>query len=177
MRELLEETILELKEKNQYSPSDWYEENLFETNILLGELLNPNNAYPYEEVSVGLWKYQDSDENTFFARIVLQPIRDDYEYFEFKTWWIDKNGRRVYGELPLNTTAKDWDRKSDTIAKIFRDEVLPLFKKLGRSDMLKILPISKSRFAFTTRMVKKFVNKNDFEIIEDFPKEVIIKKK
>lgn len=176
LREILEEVIAELKSKNQYTPKDWCEENVYDSYILLSELLNPNNSYPYKEIKKGLWEYQDSDGNTFFARIVFQPIRDDNEYFEFKTWWVDKDNKRKYGELPDNTSAKDWDRRSDTIAKIFRDEVLVFFKNQNFNDTLKILPVSKSRFVFTTRMVKKFVG-NDFEVIEDFPKEVTIKKK
>ena len=75
-----------------------------------------------------------------------------------------------------NSNAIDWDKKSDTVAKIFRDEILPLFlsKKLDVSIM-KIIPITMSRYQFAIRLVNKFVDTDKIEIIENKPKEITLK--
>lgn len=172
--DILKDVIQELKKKNQYSPENFGEESLYESYIMLSELFNPANAYPYKAVGKGLWEYIDSNGNEIYVRIMFQPISTG-EYFEVKTWWMDQFNRKIYDEVPAGSSAIDWDKRTDTIAKIFKDEIIPLFKNQDVSNVLKFLPITKSRFVFASRMVKKFIP-SDWEIEEIFPKEIIIRK-
>lgn len=167
LRQLLDE----VKRKGQYDAKDAADENLFETYLMLGELLNPNNAYEYN-VFQGMYYFRDSSDNPFCARLVYQPTAEPF--WEFKTWWVD-NKQAVYDRLPDNTTAQDWDKRSDTIAKIFRDEIIPKFLAQNNSNIMKIKPLDSKRYQFSLRMVKKFTPK-ELKIIEDFPKNIIIEK-
>ena len=152
------------------------EQNLYETYVIMGELLNPNYAYPYTG-DKGWYHYTDNDNNRYFVRLTYNPTKTPY--YELKTGWYDDNSKPNY-DPPThpNTTTTDWDKRSDTVAKIFRDEILPLFlsKKLDVS-VIKIIPITMSRYQFSIRMVNKFVDTDKIEIIENKPKEIILKLK
>ena len=148
------------------------DKNLFETYYLLGELLDPNNFYQYKEEKIrNLWTYNDIMENKFFIRLTYTPVQ--VPYFELKTGWLDKGKPRY--DLPDNITAKDWDKRSNTVAKIYRDEVLPRFIKQNNVDILKIIPNDIKRYQFSIRLVNKFKN-NNIKITENKPKEIIIQK-
>ena len=176
IKEILDEIKLDLLKKYNYSPEDFIEENLQETYIMLGELLNPSNAYEYSQIAKGLWQYGDSNGNKIFVRLVFQPISDDNEYFEFKTWWTTETGKKIYDEVPKGSSAIDWDKRTDTVAKIFQDEALPLFINQNRTDKLCFVPVTRSRYVFALRMIRKFIPKS-WEIVEEFPKKITIIKK
>lgn len=173
LRKILNEIIQELKDKHQYDPKDIGDENLFESYILLGELLDPNDSYQYSG-SRGWYKYNDMNDNEFHVRLVYQPASP--EFWELKTWWMNDNGKPVYDKLPQNVSAQDWDKRSNTVAKIFRDELLPLFNSQDLSNLLFIKPLDSKRYYFSMRLIKKFIPK-DWEIIEDFPKKITVVKK
>lgn len=170
----LEELIQEVKDRGQYDIENSWEQNLLESYLLLGELLNPDNAYKYEVYQGEIYYFNDMMDNRFCARMVFQPTRNPY--FEFKTWWVDpKSGKPVYHELPNNISAQDWDKRSDTIAKIFRDECLPKFEKQDKTNLLYLIPVDSKRYQFSLRMIKKFIP-SKWKIIENFPKQIIIDK-
>lgn len=171
--EILENVINDLKKQNRYNPRNFAEENLYDSYILLAELLNPNNAYEYKQVGKGIWQYSDINDNEFFVRIVYQPVSNPY--FEIKTWWADEDGKKQYDNLPRTVTAKDWDKRSDTVAKIFRDEIIPLFDNQDHSNKMIFKPVTESRYYFSLRMIKKFIPK-EWNIIENFPKEIVVEK-
>lgn len=168
---LIENILSKSKKGLQFD--NFTDENLFESYALMAELLNPEDSYNYTQIGTGIWRYQDIFENYIFVRIVYQPVSDPY--FEVKTWWIDENNKRIYNEIPKSSTAQDWDKRSNTIAKIFRDGIIPLFNKQKLSNALKLIPVTKSRYYFSLRMAEKFIPK-EWEIIEDFPKEIKILK-
>ena len=161
------------KAKAGISFDDFADENLFESYVMMSELLDPSNSYDYSAVGKSIWKYQDIFKNYIFVRIVYQPVENPY--LEIKTWWIDENGKRIYNEIPKSSSSQDWDKRSNTIAKIFKDEIIPFFEKQNLSNELKLIPVTKSRYYFSLRMVEKFIPKN-WKIIEDFPKEIKIVK-
>lgn len=173
LSQIIAEVRLEYKTKYGYDPTTFDEENLQESYIMLSELLNPNNAYDYKTIGNGMWQYEDMFANQLFVRLVYQPVKDGH--FEFKTWWIDEDGNKVYNEVPQGSSTKDWDKRTDTVAKIFRDEALPKFKQNNTTDKLVFLPVTKSRYLFSMRMIKKFIP-TGWEIIEDFPKSITIVK-
>lgn len=154
---------------------DFAEENVYESYALMAELLNPEDSYKYTEVVKGIWSYQDIFENNIFVRITYQPTTEPY--FEMKTWWINENGMKVYDEVPKSSTVQDWDKRSNTIAKIFRDEIIPLFKNQTLTDILRLVPVTRSRYLFAKRMAEKFIPKDWVIIEEDHPKSITIIKK
>lgn len=173
LMEIVHDVIIELKKQNRYNPKNFGEENLYDSYILLAELLNPSNSYQYEKDIKGVWKYEDISGNMFYARLVYQPVSNPY--FEVKTWWVDEHGKRQYDNLPNSVTAKDWDKRSDTVAKIFRDEMIPMFEKQKLSNRMIFKPVTESRYYFSLRMIKKFIPK-EWKIIENFPKEIVVEK-
>ena len=158
----------------EYQSLNESEKNLFSTYAMLGELLNPNDAYTYKEKLKGFWIYNDIMNNLFFVRFVYTPVA--IPYYELKTGWIDtKQNNKIRYELPDNATAKDWDKRSNTVAKIYKDEILPMFINQNICDTFKIIPNDIKRYQFSIRLVNKFKN-NNILIIENKPKEILIKK-
>lgn len=145
------------------------DKNLYETYTILGELLNPDSAYPYKQNIKGLWEYQDIMENTYFVRIVYQPT--NHPYFELKTGYYDEHHKPKYDPVvPPNSTSQDWDKRSDTVAKIYRDEVIPLFLEQDLCNTLEIKPLEIKRYQFSVRLVNKFTPTDKISIEYNKPK-------
>ena len=173
---LLEIVRKELKEYFKTNPYSLKDEMLMETDILIGELLNPNNSLPYKGQK-GFYTYEDPNGVIFFARVYFNPSR---EYLEFKTGWLDEDGKATYEpSVPYGnekTSIKDINSRSDTVSKIYRDEILPFFDNQNLSNMLVIDPISSSRSKFAERLVNKFTPKEKYNI-EKESNMIIINKK
>lgn len=173
LRNIIKEELQKHFEIHSYSLED---ELIMENEIMLGELLNPDNSYSYEKVSKGFFTYNDLNGVKFFVRAAYVP--EPQNYFEFKTGWFDENEKITYEPATPptspNSSALDWDKRSDTVAKIYRDEILPFFKQQNLTDIMVIKPISSSRMKFAERLVKKFTPEG-FEV-EFKSKEIIIKK-
>jgi len=173
LMDILDEIILEIKQKKQYPYTEDWEKNWLFSNLMLSELLNPNNAYEYKNHNNEIWSFIDSTDIKFCAIMNYTPGK--VNFCEFKTWWIDpETNKRIYNYLP-QTTSMDWDKRSDTVAKIFRDEVIPRFKNQKFANILIINPIDSQRYQFSLRMIKKFIPK-EWKIIEKFPKQILIDK-
>ena len=151
------------------------DKNLFESYFVIGELLDPNSAFAYEGEK-GWYTYLDSNNNTYFVRMAYNPVSND-EFFELKTGWLDENNKPHYDSIHPNSSVMDWDKRSDTVAKIFRDEIIPFFLNQNLCDILKILPLDIKRYQFSIRMANKFVPRDTIEIIEHKPALIILKKK
>lgn len=152
------------------------DQNLFETYTILGELLNPDNAYPYSQKTKDLWIYNDIKENTYFVRITFQPTSQPH--FELKTGYFDKNNKPQYDPAtPENTTGIDWDKRSDTVAKIYRDEIIPYFINQSLSNVLIIKPLEIKRYQFSVRLVNKFTPIDRINIEYNKPQSISLIKK
>lgn len=150
------------------------DKNLYESYTLLGELLNPDNSYEYTEEFKGLWHYNDVFNNTYFVRLALQPTSEPY--FELKTGYYDEHDVAKYDPaVPENSTIQDWDKRSNTVAKIYRDEVLPIFLKQDACNSLVIKPLEIKRYQLSIRLVKKFTP-TSLNIQEFSPTKIIITK-
>lgn len=170
LQELIKTEIKLILKSNELSDSElWLTENA----ILLGELLNPNEAYSYTGTK-GWFKYNDMYNNTFFVRLTYQPTKNPY--FELKTGWYDINGNAKYDpSVPENSSAMDWDKRSNTVAKIYRDEILPFFDNQMLCNKIIFKPISVSRYQFSKRLIYKFTS-DKYQIKENYPHEIIITK-
>jgi len=161
LKQTIKKELKKYFEKNPYSLKD---ELIIENEILIGELLNPNNSLPYEGKK-GFYTYEDPSGVIFFVRINYAP--EPLNYLEFKTGWFDENEKATYEPSApygnTKTSAKDINTRSDTVAKIYRDEILPFFKQQTLTDLMVIKPISSSRMKFAERLVKKFTP-NEFKI-------------
>lgn len=163
LRQLIKEEISKYFETHPYSLED---ELILENEIWIGELLNPDTAYPYTG-SKGYYEYKDESGDLFFVRLVYIP-NNFGSYMEFKTGWIDDKGIAQYEpSVPphsKNSSVIYVTKRSDTVAKIYRDEILPFFEKQELTDIMLIRPISSSRMKFAERLVKKFTPSNKFDI-------------
>lgn len=143
-------------------------ENLFliQEDELMDEVVNPDgDIFDYTEKSKGLFIYNDSKDNVYFVRLTFQPTENPY--FELKTGWFEDNDfskPKYEPNLPPNSTSLDNIKRRNTVSKIYRDEILPLFKQASSlSKLLKIQPISQSRFIFSDRLIKNHTPE-DFNI-------------
>jgi hypothetical protein len=162
LQELIKSELREFFETNEYSLKD---ELILENEIILSELLDPEDSYEYEG-SRGLYYYKDANNITFFVRLTYQPLSDPL--FELKTGWINKQGKPQYEPstppIAPDSSTIDLDRRSNTLAKIYRDEILPFFKEQDLSNKMVIKPISASRSRFSRMLINKFTPKEDFNI-------------
>lgn len=148
------------------------EKLILETELMLGELLNPDYAFDYIKKSKNHYEYIDSNGVTFFVKATYQPIKwdkDNEGYFEFKTGWIDENDKPIYEPSTppygdKRSSAIDLDKRADTVAKIYKDEILPFFEKQQLSNIMVIKPISLSRRRFAEMLVNKFTPLDKFKI-------------
>lgn len=178
LKRIIKDEITSYFKTNPYSELD---EWIITEEIMMGELLNPNYAYPYQGEK-GYYEYKDINNVTFFVRISYQSIKWDENnqgYMEFKTGWINDDGKAVYEpSIPPNSNKSstiDKDKRSDTVAKIYRDEILPLFEKQKLTNIMLIKPISSSRMKFAERLVKKFTPSDKFDV--EYGSPLIITKK
>lgn len=174
----LKDILNEIINDNDYKKINGFiDKNTFESYYILGELLNPNNAYKYKkhETLDGCWYFIDNHSGEFFVRLIYQPILKPY--FEIKMGWLDaEDSSDIYKRISKREID---DRRSDTIAKIYRDEILNYFIKLSKElncNELRIKPLDIKRYQFSIRLITKFTNSNLFTIDEtNKPKEIIIR--
>lgn len=163
LRNIIKEEINKIQQNSDYKLLNKKDQNLFESYWLLGELLNPNNSYLYETEMKGYWVFEDEYGYEFFIRMVYQPVKEGY--WEIKMGWVDLPKQERYLKQP----AREIDEKrSDTIAKIYRDEIIPFFLEQNFNNKLIINPIDIKRYQFSIRLVKKFTP-NNIKIIETKP--------
>lgn len=176
---IVENGISELKSRNQYDPKHFGEENLYTTYILISELLDPNNSYDYKETIKHVYKYTDMFGVVYGVRFTynLTKIGDgvDTDYFELKTWWEDENGGLHYGDDSGKSSNMDMDKRANTLAKIFRDEILPFFKTQKLSSTFIVRPIDKFRYRLSIILINKFIP-TGWEVEEKYPKMIIVTK-
>ena len=153
---------------------------LEEEDQLMAEVVNPDGErFEYGESNVkGLYIYEDSRDNLYFARITYSPSSPPR--FEFKVGWFEDNdiSKPKYDpQLPPNTTGMDNLKRRNTVAKIYRDEVLPYLKNNQKlAKQLDINPISDLRYAFSKRLVQRHtppeynIDLRDGKVIISLPK-------
>lgn len=156
--------ILKKIQADQDYPTNkpWHEQNLYESYAIIAELLNPDKAYDYQKVGKSTWSYEDALENTFYVKLAYIPkLTDDQEdYLELKTFWLDESGRPQYSDFPTKSTSQDLDRRSDTVAKIYKDEVIPFFLDQNITNQLRIIPVDKVRYRLSKMMAVKYTPAN-----------------
>jgi hypothetical protein len=165
LQKLIQKEVKECFKQNPYSLED---ELILENEIIISELLDPEDSYEYEGRK-GLYYYKDINNVIFFVRLTYQPLSDPY--FELKTGWLDKQGKPQYEPstppISPDSSAIDLDKRSNTVAKIYRDEIVPFFKKQDLADRMVIKPISHSRSRFSRMLINKFTPKQDFTIDQE----------
>ena len=168
LRQIIKEETQKMSNDPIYNKLNLVDKNLFESYWLLGELLNPEYSYDYKQEMKGYWIFEDNMGYEFFIRLVYQPVNKGY--WEIKMGWVDLPKQSKY----LRQPAREIDEKrSDTIAKIYRDEIIPFFINQDFNNTLKIIPLDIKRYQFSTRLVKKFTP-NNIEIIENSPNEITL---
>ena len=151
-----------------------------EEDKLMVEVVNPDGErFEYEESNIkGLYTYKDSLDNLYFARITYSPSSPPR--FEFKVGWFEDNdiSKPKYDpQLPPNTTSMDDLKRRNTVAKIYRDEILPYLKDNQKlAKQLDINPISQSRYIFSQRLIQHHtpseynIDLKDRKIVISLPK-------
>ena len=155
----LSQLLKQITEEAGY-PKDksWEKQNLYETYAIISELLDANNAYEYEKVGRATWKYEDITKQDFYVRINYIPDIGDKNsrYLEFKTYWTNEDGKPMHSDFNGKSTSQDLNRRSDTVSKIYRDEVIPFFKNQDLTTELRVMPVDSVRYRLFKMMVKKY---------------------
>ena len=139
------------------NPFQEINEWLQEEDNLMDEVVNPEgDKFEYKQIEKGLFTYKDSLDNLYFIRMTYQPT--DSPYFEIKIGWFEDNNLskpKYEPNLPSNSTSLDNIKRRNTVAKIYRDEILPLFLQSSKlSNKLIVKPISNSIFIFSQRLIQ-----------------------
>lgn len=163
LKELIKEEIHIFFKNNPYLLED---ELILENEIILLELLDISDYYEYDG-SKGFYSYKDNNNDSFFVRLTYQNVGKN-PYFELKTGWFDENGKVQYEpSIPPSSPKSSsiyLQKRSNTVAKIFKDEIIPFFNQQELSTIIVIRPISASRARFSRMMINKFVDKNKFNV-------------
>lgn len=145
-------------DKNYPQHESWEKQNLYETYAIVSELLDANNAYEYEKIGKATWKYKDVMKQDFYVRLNYIPDIGEkgHSYLEFKTYWTDEDGKPMHSDFNGKSTSQDLNRRSDTVSKIYRDEVIPFFKNQDLTTELRVIPVDSVRYRLFKMMVKKY---------------------
>lgn len=128
---------------------------IYETLYLISEMLNPNNAYIYNKLSKNHFSFFDRFNVQYI--IAFSYIPTDSPYFEFKVGYFDPIIQKI--KYDKEEVKGFDDKRSDTIAKIFRDEIIPLFESQKLTTVMKIIPKNSDikRYMYSLRLIKKFM--------------------
>lgn len=138
----------------------------------MGGLLNPDNAFEYTKVNNFLFTYKDSLNNVYFLQLIKEPFN---RYHEILIGWFDSNNKMIFEPaLPTNIDSKDNNKRGNTVAKIFRDELLPLIEK--NNFCFSIKTMDNKRNAFSKRLLLKFFN-TDKNVLKEFKNNFFVSKK
>lgn len=121
---------------------DKHDQMLSEESKIFTELANPDNAYPYEEVSEYVWEFKDKYGNTL--GIIFKPefktldsyykVRDlsgkDVLMFDYEV-----NKERID---PKSYKLGTDEHRSDTICKIIVDEVVPRYLLKNKAGTIRL---------------------------------------
>ena len=80
---IIKEVIKEYRKKSEI------EELLIENEIILGELLNPDDSFDYRKTGKGIFTYKDSSGDVYFVKLSYQASNEPY--LELKTGWFENN--------------------------------------------------------------------------------------
>lgn len=117
---------------------------------LFTELADPNFAYPYEEIFLDKWIFQDKYGNSIgvdFNKSVKQ----------FESYYLIKNlqgeFKRIFdyqkwkpGLDPISFQGGSDENRSNTICKILRDEVIPKYLTNVKPSVIKLNPLNDYRY-------------------------------
>jgi len=141
LSKILSEVMIKTSQQNLNE----YESILFADVLLFQELANPNHSYDYQEIEPNLWEFQDRYLNTiqveYFSEVKYvntQFVVEDKDGIQFISFDVDKDKDRI---APFTFHHNKDERRSDTIAKIILDEIVPKYLINKPSQILKIAPI------------------------------------
>lgn len=157
--------LKQIREESSYpKDDDFAQQSLYETYSIISELLDAEDAYEYRTVGKGIWSYNDMRGEDYYIRLAYVPNLSSNEdgYLELKTYWM-KDGKPQYSDIKPDSSTIDLHKRSNTVAKIFRDEVIPFFKSQQLTKVVKIFPIDKARYRLSKIMVNKYCP-SDLEI-------------
>ena len=136
---------------------------------VLSELLTTENYYPYEKKGRYSWFYNDFANVRFYVKLLAD--NNEFSIFSLKSGYYNELGNStVDPAVPEKSKAKDepelWDKISNTVAKIFKDEILPMFLSSKNIKTIYVDPVSLARYNLSFRMFKKFIPLDKIEIKE-----------
>jgi len=131
-------------------------------NTGLYEFLNPDLAYPYEEVNMingqKMWKIEKQNDDPQFLITLKEGAGEDYwvlDFYFYETGFKKQEG--LTGKYYI-----------DTLSKVIRDNIIPYFLK-SKKDTLYFNAYSsdsggETRKRVFSRLIDKFIDKSQFSI-------------
>lgn len=146
LTELLSQIIQECVNRNLNEKDS----TIFEECHLFLELADPNASYKYKEISLNVWEFQDR-----YSNVLGVEFNPGNKYVDAYYKMKDLNGREVkvfdYESNkdaldPLSFQGGSDERRSDTICKILRDEVIPKYLINKNPQLIKLHPLNDYRY-------------------------------
>jgi len=173
----LMELLGDIIEKSQEMNLNEYEATWYEESRYIQELVNPEMAYEFEEITKNEWIFHDKYGNTI--GVGFNPSN---KYFE--TFYIVKDLKgnelkifdyqKVKNQIdPTSFQGGSDDRRSDTWVKILRDEIIPRFLA-NKPSLIKIHPIDEYRFNIFWKAAEICKEKYPHLEIKKLGKEILI---
>lgn len=125
---------------------------------ILSENVNPSNHYDFEHTRKNLWEFNDKKGIKQFI-ILHQSLYKGDTKAEIKFGWVDDKGVKRYDKPPT------YDEKIfNTIIYILTEEIIKQYKQYFEEFYLEATDLL--RYRLYRQVLNKFINKDEFDIIE-----------
>lgn len=142
------------------------DEVLISSYKILTENVNPEDHYDFEHTRKNLWEFIDRTKIKHFL-IIHQSLYKGNTKAEIKFGWIDSNGKENYNKPPSYDS-----RIFNTYIYIFINEILKYYKEYFTEFYLEAN--DELRYRLYRQTLSKFLNKDQYELIEQPENNIII---
>ena len=155
-----------------------YEQMLFEAYAVQAEWAISGSreenfkSYDYIKKDSNLWVFNDICKNTLFVYTFLNN-----DCLEIRQGWMFDDYKIYDPPFSKNKTYKDWQERINTFVAIYKNEIITIILNNSEIKCGKLISNSIVDYQLHIRVAKNLTPLDKFEIIENKPKEVILKKK
>ena len=138
-------------------------------------MFDTSNTYDYEieqENSENIICSFISDGIKFYVELIFRnKVISELSHYEFQTSWLGDHG--IEFEDPPKSSESN--KRSNTVALIFRDEIVPYFMSQSNTNRRVVEPTNSVRKRYFKMLVNNFVGSN-VKVFDDHNEIVLIKK-
>lgn len=164
-----------LHSNSNFNLSSILEKILLESYTLIGENIDLDNVYDYQNQGTSIWFFVDNHDIQHYTKVNYNPGIEDKQ-ITVKFFWIGKDNKPKYDKPPYTD-----EKVFNTHLKIFVNEILPLLKSYENHfgiDYITLDPTDKIRYRLYRIALNSIIDKSKYSIEENDKKNLIyIKRK